>query len=188
MIERQHRVRNRSSVRVLRHVRGRLNATSRASSVRASATASGRFDRERVLLYVAAGLILALISTLYIAGYLVPVFGFARAIVKASSADQSLPTGCYLLFMEHANRLQSVYAIRFLGMVIGAAIAFIGMMFTIKGLEAGYALDVRAASTTASLKTASPGLALCTFGAGLVVACVLHSSDLTFSNLGECFR
>jgi hypothetical protein len=146
-----------------------------------------RFDRERVILYVAASIAVALVTTFYIVGYLLPARSFAQAIVFAAKANKGFSSGCYLLFLEHANRLQSVYALRFLGMLIGMAVAFVGMMFTIKGLEAGYSLDLGSTSGTASLKTASPGLVLCTIGVALIVASVLNTSELSFQNISLCF-
>jgi hypothetical protein len=145
------------------------------------------FDRERVVLYVAASLAVALVSAFYIAGYLVPSFIFAKSIVAGANADKRFSAGCFLLFMEHANRLQSAYALRFLGMLIGVAVAFVGMVFTIKGLEAGYSLDIGSSAGTASLKTASPGLVLCTMGVALVAAAVLHTSEISFQNFSQCF-
>lgn len=145
-----------------------------------------RFDRERVVLYVAASVVLALVSGFYLAGYLLPAVGYARAIVDTALGDRRFPSGCYLLFMEHANRLQSIYALRFLSMLIGISVTFVGMLFTIKGLEAGYSLDLKDGTHTASLRTASPGLVLCTFGAALVLAALLHSTDLTFANFEQC--
>jgi hypothetical protein len=147
-----------------------------------------RFDRERIVLYVGAAVAIALVAAIYVAGYLVPARYFVKAVVSAANADKEFPAGCYLLFMEHANRLQSAYALRFLEMLIGASIAFVGMMFTIKGLEAGYSLDFRSRSSTASLRTASPGLVLCTIGVLLVATSVLHSSELNFRNTSRCFQ
>jgi hypothetical protein len=158
-----------------------------ASDLRALAPPA-RFDRERIVLDVSSVLVLGLVTIFYVAGYLLPAIGYAKAIVGAAEADSRFPAGCYLLFMEHANRLQSIYALRFLAMMMGIAVAFMGMLFTIKGLEAGYAIDLRNAAQSASLKTASPGLVLCTFGAVLVLAAVLHSSDLTFMNSEHCLR
>lgn len=147
-----------------------------------------RFDRERVVLYVAACLALALVSAVYVFGYLIPALGHAKAIVDAVRRDPMMSSGCYLLFMEHANRLLSAYAIRFLGMLIGIAVTFVGMLFTIKGIEAGYDLDVKHGPSGASLRTASPGLVLCTIGVGLVFAAVLHPTNLTFENIAQCVQ
>ncbi len=147
-----------------------------------------KFDRERVVLYVAAVGALVIVASFYIGGYLLPTLSFAEAIVNAARNDRGYPTGCYLLFMEHANRMLSLYAIRFLGMIIGIAVAFVGMVFTIKGLEAGYSLDIHSGSSSASMKTASPGLVLCTLGLALVAVSVLHKSILTFQQLPACLQ
>lgn len=146
-----------------------------------------RFDRERIALYIAACTALALVTGFYLAGYLFPALDYGRAIVGAAQGDESFSAGCYLLFMEHANRIQSSYALRFLGMLMGIAVVFVGMFFTIKGLEAGYALDVTDGSKSASLKTASPGLVLCTLGLALIAAAVMHTANLTFETPMQCF-
>src|SRR4051794_5217350 len=104
--------------------------------------APSKFDRERIILYIAACVAVGMLVGCYAFGYLIPANSFAAAIVYARGTPSTFPAGCYLLFLEHANRLQSLYAIRFMGMLIGVAVAFVGMIFTIKGLEAGYALDL----------------------------------------------
>jgi|GEM_PF-4985757 uncharacterized membrane protein YidH (DUF202 family) len=146
------------------------------------------FDREKAVLYSAALLTVLLVITCYVLGYLWPAIEHTRAIVGAFRADKAYKTGCFLLSMEHANRMQSAYALRFLGMLIGTTITFVGMVFSIKGLEAGYSLDVKAQSTSASLKTASPGLVLCTLGIILCAAAMLNNSELSFQMAGVCLR
>jgi hypothetical protein len=146
------------------------------------------FDRERMLLYVAAMMTVALVSAYYYFGYLQPAQLFGDSITDGANANSSYPVGCYLLFREHANRIQSAYSIRFLGMLMGMLFTFIGMMFTIKGLEAGYSLGLKSGEQGASLKTASPGLVLCTLGIAMCAAATLHTTDLTFSMTESCLR
>jgi hypothetical protein len=147
-----------------------------------------RFDREKLFLYGTAFFAIALVIAFYLFGYLFPALSYGRAIVDAAQGDPNLPRGCYLQWLEHANRLQSAYSIRFLGMMIGTVIAFIGMVFTIKGMEAGYSLDLSSGSTAASLKTASPGLVLCTLGIALCAAATLHTMDLSFQMSTSCLE
>jgi hypothetical protein len=147
-----------------------------------------RFDREKIILYVAAIFTVLVVLGVYLFGYLGPAFLHAEAIVSAAKADKQLSAGCYLVFWEHAVRMLSAYSLRFLGMLIGTMIAFMGMLFSIKGLEAAYSLDMRTGGTSASLKTASPGLVLCTLGIVLCGVALLNTSTLTFSTLAACVK
>jgi hypothetical protein len=145
-----------------------------------------RFDREKAFLYAAVLLAVGMVAAFYVFGYLLPALSYGSAIMHAAKDDPNLSSGCYLLSLEHANRLQSAYSIRFLGMLIGTVISCVGMVFTIKGLEAGYSLDLNAGSSSASLKTASPGLVLCTLGIALCAAAALHTSNLSFEMSTLC--
>ena len=146
------------------------------------------FDREKLVLYVAALFTVLFVLGVYVMGYLYPAFTHAQAIVNAAKADKQLSAGCYLVFWEHAVRMLSAYSLRFLGMLIGTMLAFMGTLFTIKGLEAAYSLDVRTGSASASLKTASAGLVLCSLGILLCGAALLNNSTLTFSTIVACLR
>jgi len=156
-------------------------------AVEASITKPGtpaRFDRERIVLYVAAFCLLASVWGAYALGFYLPTRSYAQAIVDARLR---IPAGCYLHYLEHANIVATAISLRFAIVIVGAVVAFIGAFFTIKGLEAAYSLDVGSSEKQhASLRTSSPGLVLCTLGLALCLAALMHSDDFSFQETSQC--